>query len=219
MRRILALALLPAFAAVAVIVTVASAGPPLICHPIEIGDAASIPWGSGPFDRGRGYGRDRVVTETLAILDGRTSVLVRMETMRRAALYLDDDAKRSAQLRSALLGRVLDAEAAGEPDALAWFDAGYLTQSFVQLGARDPHVTSDRTSDEIAGYRWVARALELRPDDGEMEFAAAMMTALANTPEHDGHVERAQRLSASNPLLARNLKHHGTKVWPHFQRH
>src|SRR2546425_7803398 len=71
--------------------TTAFAGPPLICHPIEIGQAKSLPlidWnqkGTGRYDL-RNLTRD-----TLAILNPSTPVLVRMETLRRATLYARQD--------------------------------------------------------------------------------------------------------------------------------
>src|SRR2546429_8323872 len=71
--------------------TTAFAGPPLICHPIEIGQAKSLPlidWnqkGTGSYDL-KNLSRD-----TLAILNPSTPVLVRMETLRRATLYARQD--------------------------------------------------------------------------------------------------------------------------------
>jgi len=68
---------------------VAEAGPPLICHPFHIGGAKSLPWGTGnDWDNpNSSYNTRNLATDTLAILDSAPSVLVRMETLRRASLY------------------------------------------------------------------------------------------------------------------------------------
>ena len=51
------------------------AGPPLICHPVEIGDAKSIPFGRGAVTRSEGYDfRTYLVEDTLTILDRMVSL-------------------------------------------------------------------------------------------------------------------------------------------------
>src|SRR5215471_12437286 len=71
----------------------ALAGPPFLCHPFEIGTAASLPWEPGKdFWRGRAdYDVARLVDDTMALLTPNTPVLVRMETLRRATFYALDD--------------------------------------------------------------------------------------------------------------------------------
>ncbi len=66
----------------------ALAGPPLICHPIEIGNAKSLAW-SGPNwrDVKKDYDLNNLVADTLALLQPETPVLERMETLRRATVY------------------------------------------------------------------------------------------------------------------------------------
>src|SRR5690606_27188202 len=83
----------------------ALAGPPLICHPFDIGTARSLP--IGPADGGwssidRSYDRSRLVTDTLALLTPATPTLVRMETLRRATMYVTDDAAAARALLQAL---------------------------------------------------------------------------------------------------------------------
>src|SRR6266404_6160182 len=72
---------------------VAHAGPPLICHTIEIGQAKSLPWISHNWNLsgGENYDTKNLVRETLEILAPDTPVLVRMETLRRATLYARKD--------------------------------------------------------------------------------------------------------------------------------
>src|SRR5258708_2810139 len=71
----------------------AQAGPPLICHPFNIGGAQSLPWGhgSGWDDPASSYNTKNLASDTLAILDSSPTVLVRMETLRRAAIYGAND--------------------------------------------------------------------------------------------------------------------------------
>src|SRR5262245_29104280 len=107
----------------------ARAGTPLICMANDIGDAPSLPWGTGMKDPRLDYPADRLVPDTLALLTPTTPVIVRMETMRRATLYAQLHAEKGrpglgAELLSRLEARALDAEASGKSDALAWFDAG-----------------------------------------------------------------------------------------------
>src|SRR5258706_4459854 len=73
--------------------TVSQAGPPLICHTIEIGQAKSLPWISHSWNLsgGENYDTKNLVRDTLEILAPGTPVLVRMETLRRATLYARKD--------------------------------------------------------------------------------------------------------------------------------
>src|SRR5260370_25744458 len=90
----------------------AQAGPPLICHPYDIGNAQSLPWGHGRdavgFDNpDSSYNTKQLTTDTLKILDSGAAVLVRMETMRRASLYGPHDPASPAPLLSALQQRAM----------------------------------------------------------------------------------------------------------------
>ncbi len=72
-------------AALLLIAIIAQAGPPLICHTIEIGQAKSLPWISHSWNLsgGENYDTKNLVKDTLEILGPTTPVLVRMETLRR----------------------------------------------------------------------------------------------------------------------------------------
>lgn len=176
----------------------ARAGPPGICWPVEIGDATSLPWGKGPVARDKRYDARRVTKDMLALLGPDTPVLVRMETLRRAALYTDHDTHLRAGLLNPLMARVLDAEAKGENAALAWFDAGYLAGCYHQLGA-----VSDRN-----GYAWVRKALALSRGDASIEHACAILTLMGDHPDHKnfkGHMARASEGAKKDPLLFKNV--------------
>ena len=70
--------------------TFASAGPPLVCHPFDIGVARSLPWNGTAWNLAgnENYDTRNLVRDTLAILDSGAPVIVRMETLRRASLYM-----------------------------------------------------------------------------------------------------------------------------------
>src|ERR1700737_4131334 len=95
------------------------AGPPLICHPYDIGNAQSLPWGQGRDAMGfdnpdPSYDTKQLTRDTLKILDAVAPVLVRMETLRRAALYGSNDHASAAALLSALKQR----DTVSKPSAL-----------------------------------------------------------------------------------------------------
>jgi hypothetical protein len=178
--------------------TSALAGPPLICHSIAIGNAQSLPWTSQDWNLSgtETYDVKKLVGDTLAILNPTTPVLVRMETLRRATLYAQKDPQVARELLTKLQARSSAAETAGHPDALAFFDAGYLAEAYKQwLGKENPATGVD-------GYASVKKAIALRGQDPQMEFAAALMTS---KDEHREHVLRAAAGAKPDPLLAQNL--------------
>jgi hypothetical protein len=175
--------------------SIAEAGPPLICHPFQTGSANLLQWGSGPGwntpdDR---YDVQRLTGETLALLDADAPVLSRMENMRRAVIYATKDRRVAEQLLQAIRDR------ATQPGAgrLALFDAGYLIESYKQA----THLFG-RTITGEDGYALVTRALEMGRPDGEMEFAAALMTQGTRS---SAHLQRARTLARAESPLARNI--------------
>lgn len=62
-------------------------GPPAVCQPFAIGDAASLPWDEGAFGIDPGFSTSKLVPMTHKLLDGQSDALVRMETLRRAVIY------------------------------------------------------------------------------------------------------------------------------------
>jgi hypothetical protein len=208
------------FAAVAtamlLFANVAKAGPPLICHSIEIGQARSLPWISHSWNLSgsENYDTKNLVRDTLEILKPDTPVLVRMETLRRAALYARKDPLAAKELLARLHARATAADSAGHPDALAWFDAGYLVETYKQwLGQNLPHMTDGMRMDPnpaagVDGYAMVKKAIALRGDDAQMEFAAALITLSGPREEHAQHAQRAIAGAKTDALLAQNLATH-----------
>ena len=115
-----------AFAMLAVLALAAPvlAGPPLLCHPFNIGDARSLPWdGTRAFWEGRAdYRLEHLAADTEALLTPSTPVIVRMETLRRAALYASADAEIAAGLYTTFSERLLASQTNGRASGLAKFD-------------------------------------------------------------------------------------------------
>jgi hypothetical protein len=196
--------------------TIAQAGPPLICHSIEIGQAKSLPWISHSWNLsgGENYDTKNLIKDTLEILKPDTPVLVRMETLRRATLYARKDPVAAKELLARLHARASSAESAGKPDALAWFDAGYLAETYKQwIGRNLPHMTDGMRMDAnpasgVDGYAMIKKAIALRGDDAQMEFAAALVTLSGPRDEHAQHAQRAIAGAKMDALLAQNLATH-----------
>ena len=186
------------------------AGPPLICHAIEIGQAQTLPWVDLNYRKGDGsYNLQNLAKDTLAILDSNPAVLVRMETLRRATLYARQDPQAAKELLTRLRARAMDppTDARG---ALAWFDFGYLAESYKQWSGKD----EPNPAAGVDGYAWVKRAIQERGDDPEMEFAAALITLTASNADHREHVEKAMLGAKTDALLAQNLasRFHGETI-------
>lgn len=188
----------------------ALAGPPLICHPISIGRAASLPW---PSDGGsvvglQDYDVSHLVADTLSLLGSNTEVLVRMETLRRATIY----AQRNPSIAKELLLRLHARTAANGQDALAAFDFGYLVECYKQAQlARNEGLTAWRHTEwsnpatNLDGYISVKNAIRMRGDDAEMEFAAALISSIGSRKDCQQHIERAVAGAKDNALLTENL--------------
>jgi hypothetical protein len=192
---------------------VAQAGPPLICHTIEIGNAKSLPWASHNWNLsgGENYDLKNLVRDTLEILGPNTPVLVRMETLRRATLYARRDPLVAKELLARLHARATAAETSGHADALAWFDVGYLAETYKQwIGQNWMKVNKDEQNPALGvdGYALVKKAITQRGSDPQMEFAAALITLSGPRDEHRQHAQKAIAGAKIDPLLAQNLATH-----------
>ena len=183
------------------------AGPPLICHAIDIGNAKSLPWishnwnltGSEPYDT------KNLISDTLSILDSDPSALVHMETLRRATLYTQSDSGTSKQLLLKLIARSNAARNDAEA-ALAFFDAGYFAETLNQL--QWIHKGSANPAQGFGGLSLIKKGLQLRGNDPEMAFAAALVTLDNPASEHQNYAQTAIAGAKSDALLARNLATH-----------
>ena len=200
-RSLIALAVVACFA------TPALAGPPLICFPFQVEGGKLIAWGTGSGwnTPDRAYDIKKLVADTSALLTPEAPILTRMENMRRATIYAMRDPEIAQQLLKTVTARAL----ATTTDSRAWFDAGYLIESYKQATAirdkRRPELRAWAAVDEtirVDGYNWVKKAMSMTAPSAEMEFAASLMTEGSLSSAH-----RAKALVAApkGSLLARNI--------------
>jgi hypothetical protein len=194
---ILALSIFPA---------ITLAGPPLICHPFEIDGANSLPWVSHSWNLtgSESYDTKKLVSDTVSILNSNASILVHMETLRRATLYAKADPVVAKQLLITITAGAKSASpTSAQSQATHLFDSGYLVEAYKQwLGDQNnPAHTLD-------GYALVKEAIRLRGGDPQMEFAAALISLNGPASEHQEFAQRAIAGAKNDPLLAKNLSTH-----------
>jgi len=198
---------LVAVAAVVFFATPALAGPPLICHPFQTEGGKLLAWGTGPGwnTPDRSYDVTKLVADTTSALTPEAPILARMENIRRATIY----AMRDPQVANELLKVVINRALATSTNSAAWFDAGYLIESYKQAvpirDNRKPELRAWAAVDEtikVDGYNWVKKAMAMTSANAEMEFAASLMTQGRVASAH-----RAKALSAAakGSVLAKNL--------------
>jgi hypothetical protein len=124
-----------------------------------------------------------------------------METLRRATVYARQDPQVARGLLTRLHARAANSDAAGHPEALAWFDVGYLAETYKEWmfkGEPNPATRFD-------GYGLIKKAISLRGQDPEMEFAAALITLAGPESDRREHARKAMAGAKNDPLLAQNL--------------
>lgn len=187
----------------------AHAGTPLICHPYAIGDAQTLPGGSWK-GADPSYDRTNLVRDTLALLMPDTPVLVRMETLRRAAIYATanmrgwakntsytiEDRKIAGTLLEKLRTRAI--EATDQTRALALFDLGFFTETLRQTNL-DP---------ALDGYDLLLKVAELRPADADVQFALVLASSWPKRRNYSAHLTQATAGAKPGTLLAANLESH-----------
>jgi hypothetical protein len=201
-----------AFAAALLLAQSAAAGPPLICHPFVTGnDDALLPWGKGTHNwdlRDSSYDVAALTADTLALLSADAPMFARMENMRRATIYASAHQETATELLRTVLARAEAAPQHTRTAALAWFDAGYLVETYRQMGQIDganlQRAVEKENRGPLDGYALLRKAQALAPElTAEMEFAASlMMTNAAGAAEHRG---RAAAGAQPGSLLALNL--------------
>lgn len=188
------------------------AGPPLLCHAIEIGEDVSLPWGAGTWQSGKITSDDaEFVSQTLELLSPDAETLTRMETIRRATIHAAEHPKAAEMLLPALHSRVRDAQS---PTASALFDLGYLCAAYDQMNIVTDHNESGVSGgkrielavpSEIQAYDLIRKSALMSPDDYAIEFALALMTLSPSHPSHKSHLQRAVDGATDGSLLAKNL--------------
>jgi hypothetical protein len=199
--------------AVVAVTPAAFAGPPLICHPfVTDATAPLLLWAPGDnfYSPHPDYDVTALTADTLELLSPAAPILARMENMRRAAIYAEQNAVVAAALLDAVLERTRLPHADSRAAALAWFDAGYLLETYRQLdlvyrhgmrtaGGRRSMIAVEHA--DLDGYALVQKALGQAPL-AEIDFAASLMTerAVAAALRHSAELGASQ-----DPYLRRNL--------------
>ena len=185
--------------------TTTLAGPPLVCHSLDIGNAKSLPWISHSWNLSgaESYDTKNLPADTAATLDSDSTVLVHMETLRRAALYGTKDPAALKQLVLKLIARSDAATQKSSAAAMAGFDLGYFVEILTQIHwiAKD----FANPTQNLDGYALVRKALELRPNDAQINFAAALITLEGHVSDHQQYAQAALAGASSDALLTRNL--------------
>lgn len=185
----------------------AQAGPQLVCWPFDIGGARSLPWGAGWHDGKPDYDRSQLAADTLALLSPEAPILLRMETLRRAAIYAAKDSQAAKELFSRLEERAGVAKSSSQPDPLALFDEGYFLEAYRQASWVEH--SSLQLGANLRGYEMIQRALTLRGGDPQMEFAAALVASAAGqSAAAKQHLARAAEGASDGSLLSKNLVTH-----------
>ncbi len=187
----------------------AAAGTPLICHPYDIGGAPTLPPGNGHLRVDPSYDRSRLTSDTLALLKSETPIIVRMETLRRAAIYATERFKDKGQPGAAenqklandlidkLRARVQQSDEQGR--AVALFDLGFFLETLRHA----------RFDEKTSGYEYLTKAAEMRPTDADIQFALALASSWPRSKaEHSAYLAKARAGAKPNTLLASNLASH-----------
>ena len=182
------------------------AGPPLICHSFDIGNASSLPWISHDWNLTgtENYNTKNLAGDTISILDSNPVVLVHMETLRRATLYARKDPVAGKELLLKLIARANAAGSSTPSAALASFDEGYLAETYKQWLGTGP----SNPASGLDGYALVMNAIQVRDNNPQMEFAAALITLHGPASVQQEHAQKAIAGAKTDPLLARNLSAH-----------
>jgi len=69
----------------------------------------------------------------------------------------------------------------------------------------------------LDGYGWVKKAISLRGQDPEMEYAAALITLMGPKDDYRDHVQKAAAGAKTDPLLAQNLASFGGQTIAEMQ--
>jgi hypothetical protein len=198
-------------------VTAARRGPPLLCHPFAIGDAATLPVVD---EQGRIVPTDdagRLVGRAVGLLDEGDHVLAHLETLRRAVLALTADAGPEAVgpdlLVAALTARVQATAAREDAAAQGGWTPSAATTRRGALTRLDLAVALEALSE--AGFPRAApgavrarldRALAVLSGDGAARLAASLVAF--GQGEQDlawPHLQAALAAARDDPLLERNV--------------
>jgi len=180
----------------------ALSGPPNLCHPVDIAEARSLPFGDDAFEYGSLAVAD-VSRRTLETLDSSGDALVHMETVRRAWVYLarkgDNDLDRMSGLLGKLRDRIVEVEvedASNERRALAWFDYGYAISVFKEGGMQT----------SLSRTRYLCKGARLAPENAALRFGIAKGVFMKDRPAFYEHLLAAADNADMNQLVRANVR-------------
>jgi len=194
--------------------TTAFAGPLLVCHGYDIGDARSLPWSEDYVwsSSKPAYDLTRLVGETDALLTPAAPIVVRMETLRRAALYASHDRAIAIQLRDRLLARVEASRQDGQASTVALVDAAYLLATFHQIALMAPDADFRARAANVSGLTnrenaqmLIEQAVRQQPENPAIEFAAALVTFGWNQPAYARFAHDTRMTAGRDALVAKNV--------------
>lgn len=160
-------------------------GAPLICFPLDIGEAASLPFAAEGHEATTKMTPDEIAVNLRSLLAKSDDVVVHMETLRRVAIWLmslqsegrgptDPQRQNAAKIQALLTddllvaaaesGTTASASATPRAEALRWFDLGY----FVAAGGQAGFGERGRSS------VWLEKAARLEPNDLALQFGIAL---------------------------------------------
>src|SRR3954466_98579 len=214
MNRSIVKTLVLVFAGVLLLQSTALAGPPLLCHPFNIGDARSLPFQGPDWSRvDASYDVKHLLDDTAALLNADIPVIVRMETLRRATLYARNDAKLASPLLELVNSRAakFDTNSHDHAAILANFDMAYLAETYRQAARvsayGESHWAFQQMTPKIDGYAMIEQLIA-QGGGPEMEFAAAVVASDHPGSNYRDHIQRALASAKPGTLLARNLAAH-----------
>jgi hypothetical protein len=185
---------------------------PLLFAVLDIGSAQSLPWNAPRNFLGISddYDSHRVVADIGALLTPATPTLVRMETLRRAAVYASRDREVAWQLIAFVMERVTVLPTPGPPEPMALFDAGYVIEVLKEMqefgtGTKTLWALDHRIvgiTRPYDGRALIEQSAAGRPGDASIQLALALLMPPLAPNEH---LRRAQTAAQHDALLANNL--------------
>jgi hypothetical protein len=174
-------------------------GPPLICFPLDIGGAVSLPFATEGIDAKTKMAPDEIATTLRSILAASDDAVVHMETLRRASVWLmslesegrgasDPQHQNAVKLQSLLTDELLLAAAAGddakgggtrgdangEPKGDAPISTRQVALRWFDLGYFLAAAGQARVIDSGRSREWLERAVRMVPDDAALRFGTAL---------------------------------------------
>lgn len=191
-------------------------GPPLLCHEFAIDTARSLPWESGMNPKAD-YDRSHLAADVDALLKSEEDLIVRLETLRRAALYAKSDRALAWELLGHAGLATLDQTSIGAKQANRWFDTGVLVACFDQLGLDLGYRAG--VAEGFQGYGYLVKALDAARSEksasiATIEFVAGIVSHPlmlrgggkdADYERYQRHMDAAHAGARAGSLLARNM--------------